>query len=295
MRVSIVIPSLNSPIIDRVLHAVLQQDGIETVNEIIIVGKDDPALLTDCADPRIHFIDTGEPVIAAQARNIGIEHGTGDVIIFLDSDCLPSDGWLMGHIAAQLDGHSVVSGSVEMRGEGFWHLIYNISLFHRILQPQNVGQRDFLATLNLAVSRKVIDQVGGMDGSVNRVEDVDWTIRMRREGIQPYFWSSAPVYHLHNRTTLRRVWRDCALSGYHMRRLRLHHRDLLQAPLILRSPLLVLLLSPLIALWATLRIIWQTPFLIPKWLHTLPAIYLTKVAWCWGASRRRDPAQRPRK
>lgn len=295
MQVSIVIPSLNSPIIAQILQAILQQNGLQTLNEIIVVGKDELDLLAKIHDERVQFIDTGNPVIAAQARNIGIKHSTGDVILFLDSDCLPNQNWLQGHLDAQIAGHSVVSGSVEMRGKGYWHLIYNISLFHRIVQQQTAGERDFLATLNLSVARSVIDKVGGMDDSVNRVEDVDWTIRMRRQGIQPYFWPAASVYHMHNRTTFKRVWQDCALSGYHMRRLRLHHKGLLQAPLVLRSPLLVLLLSPMIALWATLRIIWQTPFLIPKWLHTLPAIYLTKIAWCWGASRRRDPAQRPRK
>ncbi len=164
-----------------------------------------------------------------------------------------------------------------------------MSGFHQVLTTNVPGPRDFLATLNLSVHRSVIDQVGGMNPTLNRVEDVDWTTRMRRVGIQPYFTPEAPVRHHHNRTDLRRVWNDCALSGYQMRWLRLQHDDLLQAPGLLRQRRLVWWLSPFIATWATARIIWQHPRMAARFWHTLPAIYLTKIAWCWGASRQALP------
>lgn len=285
--VAVIIPSLNSPIIDQVITAVLAQEGVAKPPEIIVVGLDEAGLIPPQAGVR--FVDTGEPVWASVARNRGTAVTNAEILVYLDSDCLPAPGWLAAHLAAHRAGHAVVSGSVLAQGVNYWHLTYNLTLFHEILAQNQAGPRDFLATLNLSVARRVIDQVGGMSETVNRVEDVDWTTRMRRANIQPYFWPEAAVVHQHNRTTWQAVWRDCALSGYHMRRLRLQHRDLLQAPAILRYPRLVWWLSPLIALAATGRIVAKRPYFLRRFWHTLPALYLTKIAWCWGASSTTEP------
>jgi GT2 family glycosyltransferase len=229
-------------------------------------------------------------VWAATARKRGANNTDADLLIFLDSDCLPTDKWLAEHIAAHAAGHRVVSGSVLPQGDSYWHLTYNLTLFHEVLSFNPPGPRDFLATLNLSVARGVFLQIGGMDETVNRVEDVEWTTRMRRAGIQPYFWPKATVRHAHNRQTLEAVWRDCALSGYHMRQLRLQQSDLLQAPGVLKYPRLVWGLSPFIAAWATGRIMANRPRLMTGFWPVLPGIYLTKIAWCWGASRRSAPA-----
>jgi len=227
----------------------------------------------------------GKPISAARARNLGIKESVSDLLIFLDSDCIPQPDWLSEHAEAHSAGHPVVGGGVLPKGNNYWQLVYNLTLFHEFLSTTNPGSRDYLPTLNISVERQVIQTVGGMDEKIDRVEDIDWTTRMRRAGFQPYFWPAASVDHLHNRTNLRRVWQDCALSGYHMRWLRLHHRDMLQAPGILRYRRLVLLLAPVIASWATLRIMFNQPNMLKKYWYTIPSIYLTKIGWCWGASR----------
>jgi GT2 family glycosyltransferase len=287
LSTAVIIPSLNSPLIAEVVGAVRAQEGVATQPEIIIVGKDEANLVPHLE--QVQFIDTGQPALAATARNLGAAATDAELLIFLDSDCLPEPSWLAAHIAAHQAGHPVVSGSVLPTGENYWQLTYNLTLFHELLRPNPPGPRDFLATLNLSVERQVLEEVGLMDEGINRVEDVDWTTRMRRGGITPFFWPEAAVWHSHNRTTLARVWQDCALSGYHMRKLRLEHDDLLRAPGILRYPRLVLALSPLIALAATGRILWKRPYIVHRFWHTIPALYLTKIAWCWGASRPTEP------
>jgi GT2 family glycosyltransferase len=285
--VAVIIPSLNSPLIDQVVTAVLAQENADAIQDIIVVGRDEAGLVP--AQQRVRFIDTEQPVYAAVARNRGIAASDAEVLIFLDSDCLPAPGWLNAHLAAYEAGHEVVSGSVLAAGDNYWHLTYNLTIFHGINHTAEAGPRNFLATLNLLVGRRVIETVGGMTETINRVEDVDWTTRMRRADIQPYFWPQAAVRHKHNRTSLRRVWQDCALSGYHMRQLRLQHADLLTAPGLLQYPKFLLWGSPFIAAWATWRIWRQRPNLIAQFWYTLPAIYLTKIAWCWGASRAKEP------
>jgi GT2 family glycosyltransferase len=286
---TVVIPSLNSPIIDQVLSAVLEQDGTDRLSEIIVVGKDDPGLI-----PRtegIRFIDTGNPALAAIARNSGFVAADGDIIIFLDSDCLPQPGWLDEHLAAHQAGHGVVGGGIMPNGKGYWHLVYNLTLFHEMLSISTPGRRNHLATLNLSVDREVLRTVGVFDEQTDRVEDIEWTTRARQAGHIPYFWPRATVRHIHNRTSLNAVWKDCALSGYHMRMLRLRYPGWLHAPGLLRHRRLLLWLSPFIAAWATLRILGRRPIILWRYPHTLPAIFLTKIAWCWGASRMDAPGE----
>lgn len=283
MQVSIIIPTLNSPIIDRVLDRILGQDGAELIHEIIVVGKDDPGLID--ASPPVRFIDTGRRVTAAQARNMGIAATEADLYVFLDSDCLPESNWLGELLAAHAAGQAVVGGGVLPTGENYWALVYNLTLFHEFLTTNKPAPRDYLPGLNMSIDGTVIEQVGVMDDTLHRVEDIDWTTRMRREGFQPYLWPAAALVHRHNRTSLQQVWYDCASSGSRMRLVRLHFRDLLQAPRILEYPKLVLLLSPFIAAWTTARIVARQPKTFARFWYTLPAIYLTKIAWCWGAGR----------
>lgn len=285
MTVTVIIPSLNSPIIDQVLHLVQTQEHAFLIDKIIVVGRDEKQLIQP-AD-KIQFIDTKQPVKASIARNLGIQATQSEILIFLDSDCLPTPDWLNQHLTAQQQGHLVVSGGVLPQGRNYWHLTYNLTLFHEFLTICPPGARDYLPTLNLSIHRSVITQVGGMDENIDRVEDIDWTTRMRRAGLRPYFWPVAAVYHNHHRDTLRLVKQDCVYSGYQMRHLRLRHPDMLQAPGFLRYPWLLLLLAPLIALAVTFRICWKQPATFLKYWYTLPAIYLTKIFWCWGASRKR--------
>ena len=282
-QVNIIIPSLNSPIIDQVIAAIATQSCSERITEIVVVGKDESGLLQ--TNNLVRLIDTGEPVPPGTARNIGILETTSDLLVFLDSDCVPQAGWLAAHLAAHAAEHLVVGGGVLPDGDNYWSLSYNLAMFHAYLSTAVAQPRDYLPTLNLSVDRQVIDSVGLLDESLPRSQDLDWTTRMKKAGFQPYFWPEAAIQHRHNRTTMNKVWQDCVRSGYYARQVRLEHQETLDTPFWLRWRLVVLVLSPLIAAGVTGRIVWERPSAFLRHFYTLPAIYGTKIAWCWGASR----------
>jgi len=282
-RASIIIPSLNSPIIDRVVAAVKNQESFGLNDEIIIVGKDDGDLLS--AERLARLIDTGQPIDASSARNLGMDEAQGELLIFLDSDCLPQQGWLREHRAAHEVGHEVVGGGVLPEGDGYWHLTYNLTMFHDVFSSAPAGRRPFLPTLNLSIGRHVVEAVGGLDVTLPYSHDVDWTTRMREAGFLPYFWPAAMVRHQHNRQTMGQVWRDCAINGHYARQVRLKHSNTLQTPFFLQRRLWTLILAPAIAAVVTARIFANHWSPMNQHLITMPAIYLTKLAWCWGAAR----------
>jgi GT2 family glycosyltransferase len=287
--IDIIIPSLNSPLVDQIVLTILVQDQAELINRIVIVGKDDLGLLADLNNPVVYFIDTETAVSPATARNIGINQTTSDLLIFLDSDCMPQANWLAEHVAAHHAGHPVVGGGVLPDGENYWALAYNLTMFHEYFSTARPGARPFLPTLNLSVERNVIQSVGLLNETLPRSQDLDWTTRMNKSGFHPYFWPQTVVQHKHNRTTFYKVWKDCVRSGHFARQARLTHQCTLNTPFWLRSRAFVLLLSPLIATGVTGNILRKRPFIIKQYGQTIPAIYISKIAWCWGASQVKVP------
>ena len=63
--VDIIIPSLNSPVIDRVIDAIIRQEAFHHVLRVFVIGKDDAGLLPDY--PNVQLVDT--KFLCRQARH----------------------------------------------------------------------------------------------------------------------------------------------------------------------------------------------------------------------------------
>ncbi|MBK8904975.1 MAG: glycosyltransferase [Anaerolineaceae bacterium] len=285
MKVSIIIPNLNSPIIDTVLEKINWQSEYDAIGEILVVGKDDLCLLQKIEDPLVRLIDTGTAINAAKARNIGIQQASYDLLLFLDSDCLPQPNWLFEHLRRQAEGHAIVGGGVAPIGTNYWSLSYNLTLFHEFFATDLAGTKNYLPTLNLSVHKRVIESVGLLNELLGRGQDIEWTTRMQKAGFIPFFEPKATVIHEHNRRSFTAVWHDCARSGHHMRQVRMQYPELFKGSWLIQNRLILLLLSPLIAFVITFNIVRKHLNLFQKQWSTIPAIFLTKIAWCWGASR----------
>jgi glycosyltransferase involved in cell wall biosynthesis len=281
--ISIVIPVRNEPRTARAVAAVLAQDGIEVVTEILVVGSGIPDLP---GDPRIVRIETGPPSSPGANRNRGIARATGDALIFLDADCIPRPGWL-GALVRALEGAPVVSGAVALRADGYWATAYNVSTFSLFHEGLPAGTRPFLATLTLAVRREVVDAAGPLDESLIRCEDMDWTMRMAAKNLLLAFEPRAVVEHRPAASpslALSKWWQSGAASVLVRKR---HARTAAdRRALELFRPWALRLLSPALGLGATLRV-FRSPRTW-RYLHTFPAVYLTKMSWCLGAASPTD-------
>ena len=69
-----------------------------------------------------------------------------------------------------------------------------------------------------------------------------------------------------------------------MRTVRLQNGDVIYAPWWLKYRLLILLAAPVIAGAVTIKIMASNRLLVRKFWRVLPGIFLTKLAWCRGAS-----------
>lgn len=118
-RVSVVIPARNEAAhIAEVVGAVRNQQGTFDTIEIIVMddgSTDDTAACAQRAGAKVIKMNSGpKSGNPAAARNRGAAASTGDPLVFLDSDCLPLDGWLEPLLVAHRNGAAVVGGALDM-------------------------------------------------------------------------------------------------------------------------------------------------------------------------------------
>jgi GT2 family glycosyltransferase len=283
--ISIVIPNLDSPTIGRVLNAVRSQAGELSPYEVVVVGRDGPGQVKPGGAVRL--LSSEQPLPPAQARNRGIAASTGEILVFLDADCVPEPDWL-AHLIAPYSSSEVhvVGGSMAPEGPGFWTLADNISTFHEYLSTLGPGFREQLPTFNLSFRRSVLHEIGGFDEAYPYPagEDADLTVRARLAGYLLHFQPDAVVRHYPSRGSPGAVLRHAYRLGRYSVKVDPRYARWLDVPWILRRAWRVILAAPLLAAGVTWRAFRKDRSLWRLW-YIAPVVLAAKLAWCLGAAR----------
>jgi glycosyltransferase involved in cell wall biosynthesis len=279
-KVSVIIPDTDSLLIGTIVERLCAQISDPEQVEILVVGSDHARLV--CEDSRIIFLPLPSTACASDKRNHGMSNARGDLLLFLDDDCLPTPDLLARHLARHQQGEWVVGGAVTFPSDHYIQLADNISAFHDLLPFTQAGERAYLCTANLSVRRQVVDHAGLMEPRKNRAEDLEWTVRFRSLGYRLYFEPTALIVHCPARFSLTSVWHHWIYDAPHTLQIRLRYTHLLQTPALVQFRWAFFWLAPVIAAWATWRTFAHLRTRVLYW-HTVPLVYMTKLAWCWGA------------
>ncbi|MCP9829462.1 MULTISPECIES: glycosyltransferase family 2 protein [unclassified Synechococcus] len=206
MFLSVVIPTYNRrPILEKALTALEQQRlgaPIEAY-EVVVVDDgstdDTPAWLRQEAGrfPHVRLVeqDHGGP---AEGRNRGVAHARGDVIVFIDSDLVVNDGFLLAHAEAlvaywERHGH---------RRCFTYGAVINTSNFEDPRsEPHKLSDLSwaYFATGNVAIDRALLEQAGLFDTGFRLYgwEDLELGERLRQLGVELVRCPEAAGYHWH--------------------------------------------------------------------------------------------------
>lgn len=222
VRVSVVIPNLDSPLVDRTLAALAADGAPGPEVEVLVVGRDKHGLVPK--DGQIQFLESETALIPSTARNRGVAAAKGERLFFTDADCRPLPGWRAA-LDAALDESPIAGGAVTFDlGANLWAVADNIAAFRELMtdRPAEPSTQGALGTLNLAVTRVAWEQTGPFDEELTTSEDVEWVLRARAAGLTTAFVNTAVVEHAAVRDSLQSVrdhatWYGCHLHAFRAR------------------------------------------------------------------------------
>jgi mycofactocin glycosyltransferase len=179
--ITVVIPARDAA---RVLPATL--GPLKDVDVVVVdnASRDDTAAVARAHGARVVV----EPRPSrALARNAGARATDARLLVFLDADCVPSDGWLEALVAAR---PLLAAGPVEWRTSAAARRVERFDAAWRAHSRTTGG---FTGSGNLAVARDVFERLGGFDPSYPQAgEDVDFC---RRAVVRVKFVPEAVVSH----------------------------------------------------------------------------------------------------
>jgi glycosyltransferase involved in cell wall biosynthesis len=193
-KISVVIPVYNAiDFIEHCLASVLAQ-RVTFPSEIIAVddGSTDGTLEKLRNSPNLTCL-TQDNLGPAAARNAGIKQATGDYIAFLDADDLWPEGKLQKQIELleqHPDAAMCFGDCRQFEGAHEWpKTLFEEGGFNERAWGQDPYVPDaysrllaenFITTGSVVVRRKVLEELGGFDESLRRVEDLDLWLRIAR-------------------------------------------------------------------------------------------------------------------
>lgn len=291
-QVSIVIPNLHSPLIGDVVAALRRQTLASAIREIIVVGMDRFNLVS----PNVQFIATPQPVAPAIARNTGARAAQGQLLLFLDADCIAAPDLIEQLIARHAAGQPVIGGAMQIETDSYWVLCDNLLSFTDTLASASAGERAYLPSFCLAVERELFEQAGGFDerfaGAAG--EDIDLSMRLRGLGYSLQFEPALRVAHRPQRASARAVWQHQRGYGQMYYWVACEYPELLSSPLA-RLPSwvgnLLLLGAPALALKDIGWLLLRYPAARAR-ASTLPGLIWGRIGWYAGIRQSlRKPAR----
>lgn len=180
-KVSVIIPVTREKKAQEAIRAVEKQGYPKKFLEIIAV-------------------DIKKKLSPGKRRNLGAKRAKGEILLFLDDDCLPQKGWLKENIKALKDKSiGAVSGMVLGKSRSFFARCVDFTNFDRAQIPKRKEGVLFSATLG---TKKVLwEKVGGFDETLLAHEDIDFCCRLIQLGYKTVYEPRIKVWHHHGRET----------------------------------------------------------------------------------------------
>ena len=122
-------------------------------------------------------------------RNLGLKKAQGNIIAFIDADCVPDNNWLI-ELAKSINNEEkiIVAGSIKsIGGKTIWDAGEERKYSKKYLVEAS--------TNNIAFKKEIIKEVGFFDEKISCGEDTDFTWRATDLGYKIRYNKNAIIYH----------------------------------------------------------------------------------------------------
>jgi GT2 family glycosyltransferase len=285
---SLIIITLNRPaLLPRTLAGLAQQS--RSIDEIVIVDNGpsvETCQVVRAFDGHLPVRYVAEPRRGyGHARNRGLAEARGELIYFLDDDCVPNADWADVLWQVLDSGVADLAGGSRAPGQhGLAARLEYLSTDGPVLSPSlRPGPARHLSTSNLIMRREVIEGTGPFDETLTMCEDRDLTSRARKLGFRLHYEPRARVTHY---PAIHRVSEYLAKMRHYgtgtSQYFRRSGADEPLAGLFPASPAKRLLLLPALAAAGTGYLVARN---LPQNIDAIslgPLLFVGQLWWHWG-------------
>lgn len=203
--VSIIVPAHGRPDATRAcVESLLALDYMPGQLEVIIVDDaSEPPLASTLAGLPVRLIRQETNIGQSAARNLAAAEARGEVLAFIDNDCVADPDWLRTLVAALDEPGVAIAGgrAVAPPPNG------RVAAFEAVRSPldmgivgSEVGPGEIVAYMpscNLVVRRGLALRIGGFDPNMLLGEDVDFIWRALHTGVLARYVPAGTVVHHH--------------------------------------------------------------------------------------------------
>jgi len=279
--ISVIIPSYNSErFIEKCLSSLLVQK-VDFNYEIIVVdsSKDSTPQLIQDKFPNVKLVHFAGQTLPGTARNLGVEQAQGEIIAFLDTDCVAPEDWLATARKNMLGPYSFVGGCVQNgNSHNFVSRADFVLAFNEFMEGMPQREVKFMPTYNFICTKKAFLEVGGFDPNFIVGEDTLFCTKAA-EKYKLLFQPELKVAHT-NRDSFRAFARHQA--GFGTYSVLVRKKVSLPGGFMIKYPLLSFG-APFVRFGRLLiRIIKNNPRALPSFIVSLPLIIVGISIWGWA-------------
>jgi GT2 family glycosyltransferase len=198
---TVVIPTVGRPILAECLNALAE--GTTRPAHVVIVDQSRGGTMLELIEAArslgvdVVHVESSQRGPAA-ARNRGLERVTTRFVAAIDDDCCPAPDWAE-RVLERLSAHpgAVITGRVESAAAR--ELPSTMAATTSAVYHSPLRDRDPLFSGNMAVERRVFDQVGLFSEDpvlIPAAEDNEWGYRALRAGVPIVYAPECAVRHL---------------------------------------------------------------------------------------------------
>lgn len=207
MKLSIIIPTLGRPTLEKVLDGIEKSDRYSEINPEVIVVFNGEGSINEVEEDHCKIYNSPKKGVSA-ARNYGIEKSTGEIIVFIGDDTIPGKSWLrkvydfhIQHTSQKSVLLGKVSWTPDLAADPLHMWLENHAQFSFEAIGKNGANWKHFYTSNVSLKRGLI-----ISERFNETfqgwgfEDSEFGYRLAKRGMEISYDPTCEVFHDHRQT-----------------------------------------------------------------------------------------------